>query len=267
MTPAVPPRNLPALLAALYDERRDAAVAVSGTPGGTIHVHAGLVVAVDTPGAPSAESVLLKSGRVEDGSWAAARAADGLLSEQLHKRGLLSPEEFEITCTAALFDGAFALALGPGAVWEVREPVPGVVASRAFAPHLVAAETTRRLAVLTELWGSPVELARTRIRATDAPRPAVTHPRHLALLDAVNGRRTPRDLAFALGRGVFAVMVDLAHLRALGLIHHDVPSASRPSTALRVPGARTEAPRSPAGSAPLPTRTPGTHRPHRSDTV
>ncbi|MET8978117.1 hypothetical protein ABZX85_21130 [Streptomyces sp. NPDC004539] len=267
MTPAVPPRNLPALLAALHDERRDAAVAVSGTPGGTIHVHGGLVVAVDTPGAPSAESILLKSGRVEDGSWAAARAADGLLSEQLHKRGLLTPEEFEVACTAALFDGAFALALGPGAVWEVRDPAPGVVASRAFAPHLVAAETTRRLTVLTELWGSPVELARTRIRTTDTPRPPVLHPRHTALLDAANGRRTPRDLAFALGRGTFAVMVDLARLRTLDLIHHDVTATGRPSTALRVPGARADAPRPPAGPAPLPTRTPGTHRPHRSDTV
>jgi len=267
MTPAAPPRNLPALLAALHDERRDATVAVSGTPGGMIHVRAGLVVAVDTPGAPSVESVLLKSGRVKDSSWAAARAAGRSLSQQLSERGLLSPDEFEVACTAALFDGAFALALGPGAVWEVRDPVPDVVASRAFAPHLVAAETTRRLAVLAELWGSPVELARTRIRATDAPRPAVTHPRHLALLDAVNGRRTPRDVAFALGRGTFAVMVDLAHVRALGLIHHDVPSTGRPSTALRVPEGRAQAVRSPVGTAPLPTRTPGRHHPHRSDTV
>ncbi|QNP74645.1 hypothetical protein IAG44_37820 [Streptomyces roseirectus] len=267
MTPAPAPRNLPALLAGLHDERRDAAVAVSGTPGGTIHVRAGLVVAVDTPGAPGVESVLLKSGRVDDRSWAAARAADGPLDEQLHKRGLLSPEEFEVTCTAALFDGAFALALGPGAVWEVRDPAPDVVAARAFAPHLVAAETTRRLAVLTELWGSPSELARTRLRATDTARPATLRARHTDVLDAVNGRRTPRDLAFALGRGTYAVMLDLAHLRTLGLIHPDVTPTGRPSTALRVPVRRAGAPHAPAGGTPLPQRTPGTHHPHRSDTV
>ncbi|WP_416968805.1 hypothetical protein [Streptomyces sp. 4F14] len=267
MTPALTPRNLPALLAALHDEGRDAAVAVSGTPGGTIHVRAGLVVAVDTPGAPSAESILLKSGRVEDGSWAAARAAGGDLAQHLQERGLLTRQEFEVACTAALFDGAFALALGPGAVWEVREPAPAVVTARAFAPHLVAAETTRRLTVLTELWGSPVELARTRIRTTDTPRPPALGARHTAVLDAANGRRTPRDLAFTLGRGTYAVMLDLARLRTLGLIHHDVTPTARPSTALRVPGAHATASRPPAGSAPLPTRTPGTHRPHRSDTV
>ncbi|WP_075736912.1 hypothetical protein [Streptomyces acidiscabies] len=267
MTSAASPRNLPALLAALHDEGRDAAVTVSGTPGGTIHVHAGLVVAVDTPGAPSAESILLKSGRVDDSSWAAARAAHGDLAQQLKERGVLTPQEFEVACTAALFDDAFALALGPGAVWEVRDPAPGVVAARAFAPHLVAAETTRRLTALTELWGSPSELARTRLRTTDTPRPEVLGARHTALLDAVNGRRTPRDLAFTLGRGTYAVMMDLAHLRTLGLIHPDVTSTGRPSTALRVPGARADASRPPARSTPLPTRTPGTHHPHRSDTV
>ncbi|MFM9609122.1 hypothetical protein DF268_01535 [Streptomyces sp. V2] len=267
MTPAPAPRNLPALLAALHAEGRDAAVTVSGTPGGTIHVRAGLVTAVDTPGAPSAESILLKSGRVADSSWTAARAAHGDLAQQLQQRGVLTPLEFEVACTAALFDGAFALALGPGAVWEVRDPAPEVVAARAFAPHLVAAETTRRLAVLTELWGSPTELARTRLRATDTPRPETLGARHTALLDAANGRRTPRDLAFALGRGTYAVMLDLAHLRTRGLIHPDATPTARPSTALRVPGPRAAVPRPPAGSTPLPTRTPGTHRPHRSDTV
>ncbi|MCX4767139.1 hypothetical protein OG562_40470 [Streptomyces sp. NBC_01275] len=268
--PAGNPRNLPALLAALHEDKRTVAVLVPGTPGGAIHVREGMIVAVDTPGAPSPQSTLVKSGRVEDGAWAAAWAASGpqeySLRDELQARGLLTPQEFEIACTAAVFDGAFALALGPGSDWEVRDPVPTVVVGRAFAPHVVAAETTRRLAALTHLWGSPAEFARTRIRPTDAPRPALS-PRYTAVLDAANGRRTPRDLAFALGRGTYAVMLDLARLRTLGLVHHDMEAAAgRPSTAPRLPGPRSGG-ITPASGAPLPQRTPGTHHPHRSDTV
>ncbi|EGX59004.1 hypothetical protein SZN_15108 [Streptomyces zinciresistens K42] len=265
------PRNLPALLAALHEEERDAAVTVEGTPGGVIHLRRGGVVAVDTPGAPSAESTLLKSGRVEDSAWAAACAAvgsgGGTLSEEVSRRGLLSQEEFEVSCTAALFDGAFALALGAAAEWEVREPSRLLVAARAFPPHLVTSETTRRLAVVNELWGSATDLARTRVRRTKAPAARLL-PRHAAVLEAANGRRTPRDIAFALGRGTYAVMLDLAHLRSLGLVGQDAPPPppGRPSTAPRVPDARTESPE-PAAPAPLPQRSPGTHQPPRSATA
>ncbi|MGW3952970.1 hypothetical protein ACWEKM_19075 [Streptomyces sp. NPDC004752] len=263
------PRNLPALLAALHEDERDAAVTVGGSPGGTIHLRQGRIVGVDTPGAPSAESTLLKSGRVEDSAWAMACAASGsdgnTLRDELRRRGLLTPEEFEIVCTAALFDGAFALGLGSAAEWEVREPSRPVVTARAFAPHLVTAETTRRLATITELWGSATELARTRIRTANAS-PARLLPRHTAILEAANGRRTPRDIAFALGRGTYAVMLDLSHLRALGLVEHDTPPLGRPSTAPRMPGPRTGTPL-PAAQAPLPQRSPGAHHPHRSDVV
>ncbi|MFD5922935.1 hypothetical protein ACFVYP_40585 [Kitasatospora sp. NPDC058201] len=41
-------------------------VAVSGAPGGTIQVEQGLITAVETPGAPSVESLHLKSRRVSE---------------------------------------------------------------------------------------------------------------------------------------------------------------------------------------------------------
>lgn len=261
------PRNLPAFLAALHTEARDATVTVGGTPGGTIHLRRGLMTAVDTPGAPGTESLLVKSGRVDDTSWAAARAAGGALDQVLAERGLLTRQQFEVTCTAALFDGAFALALGSATDWEVHPPAPDTVAARAFAPHLVTAEATRRLTTLAQLWGSPAEFARTRLRRADRPRPRLT-ARHTAVLDAVNGRRTPRDIAFALGRGTYAVMLDLAQLRSQGLLLEEIPAAGRPSTAPRVQGGHAGVTlHPPVTPVPLPQRTPGTHHPHRSDTV
>ncbi|MGW1401479.1 hypothetical protein ACWCRF_23080 [Streptomyces sp. NPDC002405] len=264
------PRNVPALLNTLYDEGRTGTVVVSGTPGGRIHLRAGRIVALETPGAPSVESVLLASGRIDDAAWTSAcatdGAADGRVGAELQARGLLAPEEFEITCAAAVFDGAFALALSPPGDWEVTEAMPAVVSGPAFEPQLLAAETSRRLVLLSRLWGPPAEFARTRVRpAADVP--AGVPSRYATLLRAANGRRTPRDIAFALGRGTYAVMLDLARMRELGLLHRERPAAAgRPSTAPRLPGPRARNVPPPSDRS-LPRRSPGAHRPHRTDSV
>ncbi|MFJ6728491.1 MULTISPECIES: hypothetical protein [unclassified Streptomyces] len=256
------PRNVSAVLNALHDAGDDGTVTVSGAPGGRIHVRGGLIVAVDTPGAPGAESILLKSGAVDDTAWtsvlAAVRDTEGRLADTLAERGLLTVHAFEVACTAALFDGAFALALGAPGDWQVTDPVPVSVAGPAFTPRRVAAETTHRLGVITELWGPPSTLAATRVRPA-AELPARVPPRYAALLGTLNGRRTPRDAAFALGRGTYAVMLDLCRMRALGLLRDEVPVPSgRPSTALRLPVPAGEAP-PPVDASLLPRRTPGTH--------
>ncbi|MGW5233182.1 DUF4388 domain-containing protein [Streptomyces nodosus] len=262
------PRNVPALLNTLYDEGRTGTVVISGTPGGRIHLRAGRIVAVETPGAPSVESLLRTSGHIDDAAWRSACAADGAaeggVGAELQARGLLAPEEFEIACTAAVFDGAFALALSPPGHWDVTEAVSMAVVGPAFEPQLLAAETSRRLLLLSRLWGSPAEFARTRIRPV-ADRPASVPSRYATLLTAANGRRTPRDIAFALGRGTYAVMLDLARMAELGLLHHVKPAtAGRPSTAPRRPTLGTHHVPPPT-DRPLPRRSPGTHRPHRTD--
>ncbi|MFD4953621.1 MarR family transcriptional regulator [Streptomyces sp. NPDC058451] len=264
------PRNVPALLTTLYDEGHSGTVVISGAPGGKIHLRDGRIVAVETPGAPGVESLLLASGRVDDASWRSACAADsgteGGVGAELQARGLLAPEEFEIVCTAAVFDGAFALALSPPGDWEVTEPIPTAVIGPAFEPHLLAAETSRRLLLLSRLWGPPAEFARTRVRP-DADRPASVPSRYAALLEAANGRRTPRDIAFALGRGTYAVMLDLARMAELGLLHREKPAAAgRPSTAPRRPTSPAHHVPSPT-DRPLPRRSPGTHHPHRTDSA
>ncbi|MEU6536969.1 hypothetical protein [Streptomyces sp. NPDC047000] len=260
------PRNVPALLNALYDAGHDGTVLVTGAPGGRIHLRKGLVIAVDTPGAPSVESVLLKSGRVEDEPWTAACAAcdgrEGRLGDELEARGLLGRAEFEIVCTAAVFDAAFALTLGPPGDWEVADVTAAPVSGPGFAPRRLAAETNRRLALIDRMWGPPAEFARTRIRPA-AALPVHVPPRYAALLRVINGRRTPRDVAFAVGRGTYAVMLDLAQMHELGLVRPEVPgTAGRPSTAPRLPGDRTVPP---PEAVQLPRRRPGAHPLHRED--
>ncbi|MEV7252869.1 hypothetical protein [Streptomyces cyaneofuscatus] len=267
-----PPRNLPALLVALHEQEHTGTVVVSGAPGGRIHLRGGRIVGVETPGAPGVETILLNSGRIDDAAWTAVCASggvtEGALAAELETRGLLPRQEFEIVCTAAVFDGAFALAFGTPGGWEVTEAVPTASAGPSFTPRRLAAQTTRRLSVLAGLWGAPpVELARSRIRPA-ADFPVRIPDRYATLLRTANGRRTPRDIAFVLGRGVYAVMLDLARMNESGLLHRDrpAPDSERPSTAPR----RRER-RPPGGTlaagAVLPRRTPGTHHPHRTATT
>lgn len=90
--PLADSRNIPALLAALRTQRRSCTVLVTGTPGGSIHVRDGLVVAMETPGAPGVEGLLLRSGRIGEPEWSAVRASDTShehLAAELVDRGLV----------------------------------------------------------------------------------------------------------------------------------------------------------------------------------
>ncbi|MFC4503915.1 MULTISPECIES: hypothetical protein [Streptomyces] len=256
-------RNLPSLLSGLHAGRRSCTVSVSGTPGGTIHVRDGLVVAMETPGAPGTEAILLKSGRLTEKSWASVRATDTThehLAKELVGQGLVGAGELEMVSLGALFDAAFALSLNRQTSWEVGDPVPVLYAGVGVQPERLVAETTRRFAMLTDEPGSLAAYTRARIQPTPAAglpeSVAVLPPRHRDLLAAADGRRTPRDLAFTLGRGLFAVLLDLRLLLDLQLVHFEAPA--RPSTAPRVPGAPTATPTAPVPPATeLPRRLPG----------
>jgi hypothetical protein len=265
-------RNLPALLQNLYEERFSGTVRVSGSPGGTIHLRGGLIGAVETPGAPTAASVLLTPGRIDDETWLAACAAEpdtDRLGGHLVAAGLVGAAELEIVCAGAVFDGAFALAMGPPGGWTVGDPEPTLLAGSGVEPRRLTEETTRRIARLSGPWGAPGELARVRpVPGPDAGLRRGIPDRHRSVLSTVNGRRTARDVAFTLGRGLYAVMLDLIRLEAQELVRWETAGASegRPSTAPRVLPGRDDVPASPATAAvtapavpaaPLPKRTPG----------
>lgn len=261
-------RHVPALLQALHQEGFTGTVRVSGTPGGTIHLRDGLVGAIETPGAPTATSVLLASGRIDDDAWLVACAAEpdaDRLDLHLAAAGLIGAAELEVVCTAAVFDGAFAMALSPPGGWELTEREPTLLARPGVEPRPLAEETTRRMALLSRLRGPAGELARVRPgpaagRGTPESDGRLT-PRHRELVESANGRRTPRDIAFARGRGLYAVMLDLIRLEALGAVHWETRTtpAGRPSTAPRVPqGPSVPTPGEPPPRAgPLPRRRPG----------
>ncbi|MGW4236231.1 hypothetical protein ACWEJP_05120 [Streptomyces sp. NPDC004749] len=267
-----PARTLRALLLGLRQEARSGTVRVSGTPGGTIHLRDGLIVAIESPGTPSVESALLKSGRIDEEGWARALAtaretgAEGdALGATLVARGLVGAVELEVLCAATVFEGAFALSLGRTAEWETAEPSPVLRCGPGIEPRAAAEETTRRLALVSRLWGPAAELARARTRpSSQAERTAGRLPRrYQSLLTAANGRRTPRDLAFVLGRGLFGVMVDLIRMNDIELLQWEgARPAGRPSTAPRLIPTEQSPPAAP--SATLPRRVPRA-RPDRLD--
>ncbi|WP_327697584.1 hypothetical protein [Streptomyces sp. NBC_00459] len=249
-------RNLPALLLGLREEGFSGTVRVAGTPGGTLHLRDGLVGAIETPGAPTTTSTLLTSGRIGDEDWLAACAAQrdaDLLGERLVADGLVGAAELEIICTAAVFDAAFAMSLGAPGSWELSDPEPTLLARPGVEPRQLTAETTRRIALLIRLWGPPGELTRVRpvpgMGVVEGP----LSGRHEDVLNQVNGRRTARDIAFALGRGLYAVMLDLIRMQTLVFLRWETPTVpgGRSSTAPRVTPGRTPA----TGSPPVPSRT------------
>ncbi|MDX2542098.1 hypothetical protein ACOT81_31935 [Streptomyces sp. WI04-05B] len=249
-------RNLPALLLGLREEGFSGTVRVAGTPGGTLHLRDGLLGAIETPGAPTATSALLTSGRIGDEDWLAACAAQRdaeLLGERLVADKLVGAAELEVICTAAVFDAAFAMSLGAPGSWELSDPEPALLARPGVEPRQLTDETTRRIALLIRLWGPPGELARVRPVPGTGVVEGPLSGRHENILNQVNGRRTARDLAFALGRGLYAVMLDLIRMESYGLLRWEPPTVpgGRPSTAPRVAPGRTRV----AGPPPVPSRT------------
>ncbi|MGW0709187.1 hypothetical protein ACWD4G_25080 [Streptomyces sp. NPDC002643] len=259
-------RNVPALLQALHQEGYTGTVRVSGQPGGTIHLRHGLIGAIETPGAPTATSTLLSSGRIDDETWLAACAAEpdaDRLDLHLVAAGLIGAAELEVVCTAAVYDGAFAMSLSPPGGWELTEREPTLLARPGVAPRPLAEETTRRMTLLTRLSGAAGTLARVRpVRVPGRENPESDPrlpPRHRELAAHANGRRTPRDLAFARGRGLYAVMLDLIRLRSLGVVQWENRTTpdGRPSTAPRLPEGRPTVEEPSPRAGPLPRRRPG----------
>jgi hypothetical protein len=209
---------------------------VIGAPGGTIYLTDGGITAIETPWSPSAEVILLHSGRVPEADWelafAAATVARGNMSAELAGRGLVGAGELEALLRTTLADAMFAFAAG--FVDHCRTDVSTLDYALSLDPAAdvgwLVSEARRRMQALAAFPDPPL---RPRERVTAVPgavRPGVIlgagRDEILALAD---GRRTTRDLAFALGRGLYVTMLQLARMRAEGLISpvaQGVPLAS-----------------------------------------
>jgi pyruvate/2-oxoglutarate dehydrogenase complex dihydrolipoamide acyltransferase (E2) component len=244
---------------------------VIGDPGGTVYLSGGEIIGIKTPGAPSLEVLVLKSGRVPEDGWEAAfsaAAAGTTMSAELITRGLIGAGELEALLRTAVADALFVLACG---YVDQCRPEPGPVSvllpldPPAEAAWLLA-EAERRMNALAAIPGlTGYQRARVQPAPGVVPADLILGGGRDELLALANGRRTPRDLAFALGRGVYATTLELGRMQHEGLL---VTTSHRaPPSSLATPQAST----APASTAPAKTvraePAPATSEPANSEPV
>ncbi|KAB1147722.1 MarR family transcriptional regulator [Streptomyces luteolifulvus] len=193
---------------------------VSGMPGGTFHLRGGLVVAVESPGAPGPEALLLRSGRVSGEEWAGlVREAGGARwpAAGLITRGYAGAAQLRVVCAMALHDAVFAIVAGRVDGCErglAAEPFTQVAVGE--PPIRLLHDAARKLLAITSL-PHPVRPDRERPRPVPdlaAPLTALQRELHAQ----ADGRSTCRDLAFRSGRGVYTVTVEIARMLGEGFL-------------------------------------------------
>ncbi|GAA3225981.1 hypothetical protein [Actinocorallia longicatena] len=199
-----------------------------GAVSGTVTLAEGRVIAASTAVAPGPESLLLRSGRLAEADWTAAytdAAPEGRLAEELLKRGLLGEVSLQVLTLKALTDAVFAMAICGVQTCVATPPSPDELppllpAAPGLTTRALADETTRRLASASRWAAKGLTVDTYLFRTTDSPAPAT-----------INGRRTPRDLAFLWGQGLYATLYTLADLLAsTHITTSDSPRLTPPPT-------------------------------------
>ncbi len=207
-------------------ERLSGVLRVTGEPGGLIHLTDGNVTAIETAGAPGPDLVLVRSGRISETSWAGAftaAAAGGLMGSELVRRGLIEEGELEAVLRIALADAMFAVAGGRvhETTIEHATTLTLLPLEQPAAPGWLLFETSRRLRVLACAAGL-VRHDQDRVTADPAAPAAgsgILPPGQDEIIALANGRRTARDMAFILGRGVYSLSLELTNMHANGLVN------------------------------------------------
>ncbi|TMR94817.1 hypothetical protein [Nonomuraea basaltis] len=221
---------------------------VDGSPGGVVHLRNGLVIAATTPASPGPESLLIRSGRVSESAWNAAFTAGapaGRVGPELIARDSVGIAGLEAVCLSATFDALFAMALfgaGPGAMEPLGpdDLLPQLLVLPGIPVERLDRETARRLEIASS-WedaGVTPQCRPLAVRPAAAPAIQAAALRHSVLAKAT-GRRTPRDIAFSLGQGLFVVMQEIAHMVQEGLLDPSPTAADADDhptdTSLRLP--------------------------------
>lgn len=253
-------------LAACGREEFTGGLRVSGSPGGTFHLRGGLVVAVESPGAPGPEALLLRSGRIGGEQWAdLVRESGGTRwpLDGLIAHGYAGAAQLRIVCVLALHDAAFAVVAGDVDDCELAPDDRPLAPVTLGEPSVrLLQDAARKLAAITAL-PYPVRPDRERPRppAYDLDEAGLGLLQR-ELLAHADGRRTARDLAFRTGRAVYTVTAEVARMLAEGLLEcadTPVPIPVRvPPGGLAV-ARREPAPATAQFTAPtaLPRRNPG----------
>lgn len=186
--------------------RPAAALHVAGRPGGLIRLRAGAVVGTWTSGTP------LAVPSPDPGTRSAAASASPL-------------------ARLAMTDAVFVMAAGRATAWRIEDdPAEGVGAVRMDLEALLG-EVDRRMRRVSGPDGllPPEETVVQRVeRAVWGPLAPTAGERRLldaltvrpdaALATSYETARTVRDLAFAVGRGVFGVLLDVQRLASMGVV-------------------------------------------------
>ncbi|MCB5163552.1 hypothetical protein LG634_01640 [Streptomyces bambusae] len=228
---------------------------VAGDPGGSFHLRDGAIAEVASPGAPGAETLLLRSARISETDWAAATLscpAERPLGAELVERKLVGAAELQLICVAAALDGALAIGMGriDGFTLERDTHDCRVPALRPIEPDWLVREAERRIRALAAR-RHPFSPFRTRLGRTDAGTAALdtaADGERREILLRVNGRRSTRDIAFLLGRSLYAVAVEVSRLLGEDLVEAVVPDASTATDPYAGPRTPTDG---------LPRRLPG----------
>ncbi|MFH8570631.1 hypothetical protein [Streptomyces sp. NPDC017993] len=232
-------------------------------PSGCFYLVDGAVTCVESATAPGLDARLAAAGKVPPERWQDARDTAGAQhtgARYLVDAGLLTQGELEICHLGALLDAAF-FAL-PLLVADDVFFTPGAghwlgVVRRVGAATLQRA-TARRRALLGRLapWAA---VDTSPVVPLHPARPATMRPTssQRRLLAHADGRRTPHELALALGRSAFVTLLDIRRLAAAGLVlvPDDAPKAlprRRPGACLDENPAPAEAARTPTWQPPVP---------------
>ncbi|MFF2863359.1 winged helix-turn-helix domain-containing protein [Streptomyces rubiginosohelvolus] len=202
---------------------------------GTLYLADGQVVHAESPATPGIDVLLTTGGTLRHEGWwdAVAQAGAGhRVGRYLVDSGHVPGGALELCHLGALYDAAFFALAPTGTPARFRYGVAHWIGPvRPVPVASVERETLRRREFLDRIWPDPVcdsaPLLRTA-HGTDAPVPA----RQRRLLELVDGVRTASDIAQALGRSAFHILVDLRRLAAAGLVEavraQPLPAAETP---------------------------------------
>lgn len=249
---------------------RDGVLHVVGEPGGLVYLAGGRVSLVQTPAAPGVDLLIVHRTREAADRFelldalATSQGRDAITAEARRRllAGEFAPLELDVVHQQAVADAAFALLAIDGTFvrsrffrgerpWtQLSDPVTvdDLIAEAARRRRYLADQTARHAADQTDDQtddraagirpdSRPLRtdrLPETTVRLTAAQWDLVVH---------ADGARTTTELAWLLGRGVFATTLEVSRLERLGLLEltkgrpqgraadHCLPSTVRPDAA------------------------------------
>ncbi|ANZ35868.1 hypothetical protein BBK82_07005 [Lentzea guizhouensis] len=191
--------------------------------------------------------VLVGSGRIGEEEWAAV-LAESVETRSVHAalvaRGV---EQVDALALAAVQDAAFAVAAGgvERVVVDEVDEVPLLAVAGGVAPDVLVRETGRRLDEVAAL-AVAVAPYRDRVVAVRGAEEVLGAGRREIVAQAT-GRRTARDIAFAVGAGLHPVVVGISLMLGEGLLEIASPEVS---FSFSHGGLRSLGPRVEAGERP-----------------